>query len=493
MPPNHEDPGGAARSRTKEHTPTEFTTAHLREHGTEADTAYEHARNQHFMPSSFPASVSTPRGITPNLNTQSTWGPSTSAESMNGSKKGTTGQGSGYYQHPFHSEMKDTTMKDSDGHLHDDKSSGRAKAGLYKAPSHFRAALFKAPRKGVHCSCDRCKRLKIRCDDTPGGCRPCRQEYVECKKTPRKITRKSKIDPVTSKQSRRVDIEFHADAKVPVSHVSPSRSRLLTVKKDVDSSDEHHDTIGTLPLQHTNAVGVAAAPMSISGNTSSSISHTPLQLVGGRATSTMTMNRSAPAVPSKATTTVTQAYRHVSHSKKINSGNDDQDTLGPNPFPRVGANEVDSSDIEAEELDSTTSPAGPNNTTSKEDSYGTLSSQPTEAKEARHEICRSETMNTLTASDGPTTSELRFDRRTNRKPAGEKEPKRFKCGFPGCNKVLYTSAGLANHIAVDHFHKRWPYRVEGCEEDFRSDLGRKRHEATHEKMRTASTQGRESS
>jgi len=50
---------------------------------------------------------------------------------------------------------------------------------------------FAPPRKRNHGStrtgqaCDRCKVRKIRCDATPGGCTPCRQNGSECRTTDR--------------------------------------------------------------------------------------------------------------------------------------------------------------------------------------------------------------------------------------------------------------------------------------------------------------------
>ena len=41
-------------------------------------------------------------------------------------------------------------------------------------------------------ACDRCKARKIRCDDTPGGCMPCRQNHTECTTTDR-ITNRPQV------------------------------------------------------------------------------------------------------------------------------------------------------------------------------------------------------------------------------------------------------------------------------------------------------------
>lgn len=58
------------------------------------------------------------------------------------------------------------------------------------AASSKKRATGAAPRTGQ--ACDRCKNRKIRCDDTKGGCLPCRQNNTECRTTDR-ITQRATV------------------------------------------------------------------------------------------------------------------------------------------------------------------------------------------------------------------------------------------------------------------------------------------------------------
>lgn len=75
----------------------------------------------------------------------------------------------------------DTKTDNSVGNLDDDDSN--------QGPPRRKRSSVAGLSSRTGQACDRCKRRKIRCDNSPGGCLPCQQNHTECKTTDRNTGR----------------------------------------------------------------------------------------------------------------------------------------------------------------------------------------------------------------------------------------------------------------------------------------------------------------